>query len=92
MRAVYKYSLCNLGSPGEYHVTVPKGAKLLRVGKQHGGLYLWAIVETNITERETIKFLVAGTGQELHGWWNLTYIDTIFDGEYVWHVFDLGRV
>ena len=62
MRTVYKYELPSITSQQE--VSLPKGARIIHVGEQHGMLALWADVRTT-HENEDRTILIIGTGDEI---------------------------
>jgi len=86
MKTIYKYTLV-LGST---NLKMPIGAKILTAQKQDGQLRLWALIDTETEQpMETRHFMVYGTGDVLPknpG----TYLSTLQDGSYVWHVFEWG--
>ena len=86
MKTIYKYEI-----PVEekFSIPIPQGCRILKVGMQHGRVYLWALVET---DREMVerKFAIKGTGQEINDDEFLEYIGTFFQlqGTFVWHLFE----
>jgi hypothetical protein len=99
MKTVYKYEI-PFGD--EATVEIPERAILLKYGVQgvnpqtkHPCICVWALVDTEITKTEQIRFAIHGTGHPLpdnctwtpagdQGWF---YQDTVFDREFVWHIF-----
>lgn len=84
MRVIFKYELMD-------ETLLPKGAVVLKAGMQGGIMYIWALIDPN--EREFTKrgFLVVGTGQPFeHHYLGYRFIDTIFDGPFVWHVWEVN--
>lgn len=80
MKTVYKYPL------GE--VQLPKGAKILTVSHQNGNFVMWAEVDTEqVLEHRT--FEVFGTGWEMPTYKEMAYIGTMFEGAFVWHVYEV---
>ena len=77
-------------------IRMPRDAKILTVGMQKDRIVLWAEVNT---EEPTVlrRFFVYGTG------WPIDmiiaelktkkhdYVGTVFDGAFVWHVYDGGE-
>ena len=63
-------------------------AEILSVQKQDHLFCLWGIVDSDETEeyREITSF---GTGHRIPEDWNLKFIDTVQDGGYVWHFFEV---
>jgi len=69
-------------------INMPIGAKILTAQMQNGQLYLWALVDDIPDEFEQRVFTLYGTGAlilEDPG----TYITTIQDNEYAWHIFEI---
>ena len=70
-------------------LSMPKDAKVLSVGLQHDRLTFWAEVFTGTEiEYEIRKFFVVGTGHPLPV--NYGFVGTVFQGPFVWHIFDGG--
>ncbi len=85
MKVIYKYRMAD-------KVEMPKNSAILSVAMQHDKLTLWALVET---EEPLIHrlFFVAGTGSsQLLSADSKTFIATVQDPPFVWHIFDLGEV
>lgn len=61
MRAIYKYRL-DVGA--QVAVRMPRGAKVLSVGEQGVGIFVWAEVET-LDDLEERYFLMYGTGHPI---------------------------
>jgi len=71
--------------------SMPRGAIIRRAAMQGGKITLWAEVAPDPvdgphTEYEQRYFIIIPTG--IHWYSDLTYIDTVFDGEYVWHIYE----
>jgi hypothetical protein len=78
MKTVYKYPV------GE--VQIPRGAKVLTANMQGDKVVLWAEVDTDeVLEHRT--FHVYGTGHVIPD--NACYIATVFEGVFVWHVYEV---
>ena len=82
MKRIYKYEF------KEGSVEMPIGAKILTIEDQDGRLHIWAIVDTD-AESEFRYFAIVGTGQDFPEADDYTYINTIQDGPFVWHIFEL---
>jgi hypothetical protein len=86
MQTIYKYEF---GISGEQVLKMPDYAEILKIAKSGDGrFYLWALVDTNnlIVKR---RICVFGTGHPIpQAYTTAYYIDTVFDGPYVWHVFE----
>ncbi len=83
LRQVYKYAL-------ERSVDLPIGGKVLKIKEQDGEIMLWwdfPIIEPPQTEK--IEFAVIGTGVLYEELEYATFIDTVFSGRFVWHVYQL---
>jgi hypothetical protein len=96
MRKVYKYPL-----EGDYtKVSMPRGASIIKaqVGADYSNPeivatlkgHVWAVVETDPKVHPKMKHIrVFGTGHSIDDDLNLIkHIDTCFDGDFVWHVFE----
>lgn len=79
MRTIFKYPMGD--------ILMPKGAKVLSTGIQDRHGYIWAEVDTEQT-LETRTFKMFGTGWKMPETQNV-FIGTLFDGDYVWHVFEM---
>lgn len=88
MRTIFKYKILLAGTP------MPKGAEIIKAGKQGGNNFIWAIIEVGETDIVTRDLRIVGTGWELESpsFTKEEFVDTIFDGALVWHVFDLGEL
>lgn len=84
MAVIWKFPLHMIG--GE--LLMPKRAKVLKVALQHGVLTLWVLVDPKETATQRRLFAVYGTGHEIDDTARMTYLDTVFDGSFVWHVFE----
>lgn len=81
----YQYSL----NEGRSSFAIPLFSKLLKVGVQNGHITFWFRVDPFETRVETFSFFICPTGGEVPTAYqgDDCYIDTVFDGPYVWHVF-----
>ncbi len=71
-------------------VDLPRDAEILSVGVQDQGVFLWALVDPDAVMEEK-RFYVYGTGHEVEDRQLKKFIGTIFQGQFVWHVFqDVG--
>lgn len=82
MRKIYKYEI-------EQTIEMPVGAEILTIQLQHDIPNLWAVVDTEIEEKETRNFAIVGTGHAMEDG-DMKYIGTfqLFDGGFVGHVFE----
>jgi hypothetical protein len=82
---IYKYQILSGLTP------MPRGARILSTGAQHGELFVWAVVdpEAPLVGRE---ITVVGTGGSGHQVPDVSlFVDTVQIGSFVFHVFDLGE-
>lgn len=90
MTTIYKY---DLEDKSPQTIELPANAVVLTANDKHGSnLKLWALVDTDeVSERRTIS--IYGTGHALSSEILNTshYVNTIFRGSLVWHVF-INRV
>ena len=84
MRTIHNYPLY-VGKSIE--CWLPAGAKVLKVDRQGQALCLWAEIEDSAPFERRL-FSVFGTGHAMPDHVPLTFIDTVFDGSYVWHVYE----
>lgn len=89
MLTVYKYPI---EVKSHFPLSLPDGARILKVDFQGDQLCLWALGDTNV-KPVTRMIRVFGTGHPI-GTENpnvtmnkLVFIDTVFHGPFVWHVF-----
>jgi hypothetical protein len=81
MKRIYKYEL------KEGSVEMPIGAKILSIQYQNNRPYIWALVDTDV-ECEFRYFALVATGEDFPEADDFTYINTIQDGPFVWHIFE----
>lgn len=92
MITIHKYPLNVPEKPGdariEFHIAMPLDAKILHADVDPiGQLCVWALVDTEIEEKEIRKIRIFGTGREC----NLPtskYIKSVVQGIFVWHIFE----
>ena len=83
---IFKYTLYGFA---DQEIEMPKGAKILSAGIQQGKIQVWALVDKH-NKIETREFTVFGTGWPMNIKENaLKFIQTIFDRDFVWHVFEI---
>lgn len=70
-------------------VRMPDGAKILSVGMQAGKITLWALVDPNKPTNDLKRIHVVGTGNRfpLNEFEDFSFIGTVFDRVFVWHIF-----
>lgn len=89
MKEIWKYTLPRSGLSD---LRMPADAKVLSVGMQNDVITIWVLVDP-FNERIDRHIVVKGTGHPIDETVeNSNFIGTIFDGPFVWHVFDLGEV
>ncbi len=82
MKRIYKYEL------KEGSVEMPIGAKILSIQDQNNRSYIWALVGID-AECEFRYFAIVCTGHDFPEADDFTYINTIQNGPFVWHIFEL---
>jgi hypothetical protein len=65
---------------------LPDGAEVLTAAMQNGDITLWILVDPNAELRKR-PFYVVGTGNPFPPEAK-TFIGTVFDGPFVWHIFE----
>lgn len=89
---IYKYKLneTHLNEADVYHLTVelPFRAKILKYGFQSDGLYVWALIDESNKTLFKHDYTIFGTGWDIESVEKLDYIDTLFVGRLVWHLFE----
>lgn len=87
MRSIWKFGV------GEGPVEMPVGAEIIKVDMQGANIVVWAIVDPEAPKQKR-AIIVLGTGFERQNkeMASLKYLDTVFDGSFVWHIFDGGPV
>ena len=84
MKEIWKFTLPVTDYPV---VSMPKGARVLSVGVQHGEVQIWALVDPE-APKELRGFRVAGTGHPLEDEIeSLRFIGLVQMGDLVWHIF-----
>lgn len=78
MNTIFKYKI------GE-ETKLPKNSLILSANVQDGTFYVWARIDTEEEETEIFRFYVYGTGWETEG--NQSFLNSVFDDGFVWHVF-----
>lgn len=81
MITVYKYPV-----ETKHPMYLPEGAEILKVAYQGEQLTLWAKVDTSNIDMP-ISLKIVPTGGHIPSREKLDYIDTVFQGPFVWHVF-----
>lgn len=84
--AVWKFSLQRIIGPQK--LEMPEAAAILHASMQNGTPCIWAIVNPNAPKVDR-HFVVKGTGHSLEGVGYGSYVGTVFDGPFVWHIFEV---
>jgi len=84
---IYKYVLALIHKQTKY---IPRGATVLSVQPQDGGICLWMKIDPEETIKVSRTFVLHSTGEEVRE--NLEYIGTVQLRAGVWHVFELQGV
>jgi hypothetical protein len=88
MQTVWKYYL---RLEDDSQIIMPYGAEPLFVGMQDGGLCVWMKVDTQ-AKKIAHMFHVRGTGHPMGDAAGAKHIGSVFDRQFVWHVFHSGEV
>ena len=84
MKVIFKYELTS-------EVLLPKGALILRAGTQGDTMFIWALIDPNEKEHIEREFIVVGTGHPFeYEYLKHRFVDTVFDGPFVWHIFEVN--
>ena len=86
MKKVFKFKLESDG-----WIEIPKGGEILTVNVQDRFEHAWVLFspEASANEKEKVQIFIAATGQEIP--LDCRYINTYFQGPFVWHAFEMGR-
>lgn len=81
MKKIYKY-------PVKTGLEIPRSAQVVKTEMQDGNIFIWAIVDP--AEKTIVRdFSFYGTGHELPP--HASYIGTVFEGPFVWHVMETTK-
>jgi hypothetical protein len=85
MKVIYKYELART-------VTLPINSQILKAGMQNGIMCIWALVDVNEKQTYYATFEIIGTGSIFEfDYLTHTYIDSLFDGPFVWHIWKVNK-
>jgi hypothetical protein len=85
MRVIYKYELART-------IQLPIDSQILKVGMQNGIMQMWVLVDPNQKETSQRNFEIIGTGHSFEfDYLTHTYIDALFDGPFVWHIWEVNK-
>jgi hypothetical protein len=85
MFVIHKYPI-SLSADGQY-ILMPADAQVLHVGMQNGVICLWAKHEANTYPVAPRAVRTVGTGHQFLFADELSYVGTIQDPPFVWHIF-----
>ena len=85
MKQMWKFQVQDDGEG----IPMPRFANILSAGIQPDGICIWAAVDTEMP-LELRYIEIIATGHNIHST-DLTFIQTVFDQDYVWHVFERQR-
>ena len=97
MKKIFKYPLDfgqkSATDPRPYtaSVTLPIGSKALKVDDQLDVVTLWAMVDPDEQRTETREFVLFGTGWPIPDNVQLGDYWTVYQGMFVWHIFEVIR-
>lgn len=83
IKKVFKYNI------NEAKTMLPVGALVLKVALQNDNLCLWALVDPEVKGHVEREFQVYPTGYEIEEPYKHSYLETIFRGDMVFHVFEV---
>jgi hypothetical protein len=85
MRVIYKYELTQT-------IQLPIDSQVLKVGMQNDIMQMWVLVDPNQKETSQRNFEIIGTGHSFEfDYLTHTYIDSLFDGPFVWHIWEVNK-
>ena len=90
MKTIWKFEL-DIAPGDRICVSMPKGAVVLSAGVKGHNFMIWAIVDP-AAPKVNRNFSVHGTGHPIPAEveWS-AFINTVFMGTFVFHVFDMGE-
>ena len=93
MNVIYKYELKPVRGTAEIEVMMPFGAAVLQAGVQGEDIFIWAQIDDTEKTNENRLFEVYGTGHEMLADYveRRTFVNTVFLGPLVFHVFQIGE-
>lgn len=85
MRTIFKYKLRPV-------VSLPKDSVILKTAIQNGEMFIWVLIYPDETEMVDRNFEIIGTGHSFEfDYLTHTYIDSLFDGPFVWHIWEINK-
>ena len=84
MKTIYRYPI----SVGTNEILTYKNFQVLSAKiDPREDLSIWVLVDTCEDKTETLKVFVAGTGWDFPAIEEPVFVNTVRDGDYMWHVF-----
>lgn len=83
MRVIHKYEIMD-----NYNLALPFNSTILKVGMQEHDMYVWVEIPVEWKDEVIVKFKVYPTGIQFIP--SGEHFDTVFDGQFVWHVYVEG--
>lgn len=88
MKTIYRYPV----SVGANEILTYKNYQVLSAKiDPREDLSIWVLVDTAEDKTETLNVFVAGTGWDFPNMNTPVFVDTVRDGDYMWHVFYEGN-
>ena len=85
MKVIYKYPL-------ESTVLLPKDSLVLKAGMKENTMCIWVLLDPNEKIHSQRNFEIIGTGQPFaHEYLKHRFVDTLFDGPFVWHIWEVNK-
>lgn len=88
MNVVWKFPLSGVDLS---YVEMPERARIIHVGIQGDTPTLWAWVDPSAPKVER-RFGIVGTGHPAPSFDAAVHLGSIFDGPFVWHVFEVHPI
>lgn len=82
MRVIHKQTLQG------FRPSIPNDARILSVQMQGNGMCVWYTVDPEAPALPVKRLLVVETGGEVPAEDQYTFVATVQDGPFVWHVFE----
>lgn len=82
---IYKYTI---KLKNKQTVELPLGAKVLKFGHKGDDISLWAMVDSEESDKLPLDVIVIGTGNAIEESLDrYEHVETIITGFYVWHIY-----
>lgn len=86
MKSIHKYPLDTINED-KVAVSMPRVARIVMIGSQHGQPFVWAIVDTE-SPLFVRHYRLIATGQPIPGGYEHVASFTRNNGESTWHLFE----